>query len=155
MMLKLSDWANIAEIVSAIALVLTLLYVGYELRLNTMESRLANIHAMTAQSQAIALAIATSSELSKSLALPFQELTRPQVARIRMLLSTALRGAETAHILYSDGLLEERYWRGKAEEVLILLEDRDWQKHWRRRRDYFDRDFATWLDQAIVDRYGS
>ena len=155
MKLKLSDWANIAEIVSAIALVFTLLYVGYELHLNTTESHLANIHAMTAQSQAIALAIATSSELSNSLAMPFDELTRSQVVQIRMLLSTALRGAETAYILYSDGLLEERYWRGKAEEVLILLGDRDWQKNWRMWRDYFDRDFATWLDQAIKDRYGS
>jgi hypothetical protein len=152
--LKLSDWANIAEIVSAIAIVCSLLYVGYELHLNTIETRTANLQAMAAQSQAFNLAVATNPDLTEILGTPLEELTSSQVTQVRRFLATALRGAETSFILYSKGMLDERYWRGKAKEILVFLEDEDWQEQWRMGRDLFDPDFAEWLDKAIADRYG-
>lgn len=154
MKLKLSDWANIAEIASAIAIVCSLLYVGYELHLNTIETRTGNIQAMAAQSQAFHLALATNPQLTEILGTPSDELTPVQVTQIRSLLATALRGAETSFVLYSKGMLEERYWRGKAEEILMYLEDEGWQEQWKMRRDLFDPDFADWLDRAIEFRYG-
>jgi hypothetical protein len=39
---RLSDWASIAEVVSAVAIVLSLLYVGYQIRENTIEVRETN-----------------------------------------------------------------------------------------------------------------
>jgi hypothetical protein len=51
-------------------------------------------------------------------------------------------------------MLDERYWRGKAKDILVFLEDEVWQKQWRIGRDLFDPDFAEWLDRAIEDRYG-
>ena len=57
-------------------------------------------------------------------------------------------------ILYTKGMLDERYWRGKAKEILVFLEDEAWQKQWRMGRDLFDPDFAEWLGRAIEDRYG-
>jgi hypothetical protein len=154
MKLKLSDWANIAEIVSAIAVVCSLLYVGYEVHLNTIETRATNIQAMAAQSQALNLAVATNADLTEILGTPWNELTASQVNQIRRFLSTALRGAETSFILYSKGMLDERYWRAKAREILVFLEDEGWQEQWRMGRDLFDPDFATWVDKAIADRYG-
>jgi hypothetical protein len=152
--LKLSDWANIADIVGATALVCSLVYVGYELHLNTIETRAANIQAMAAHSQAFNLAVATNPDLTKILGTPLEKLSGSQVTQIRRFLATALRGAETSYILYSKGMLDERYWRGKAKEILVFLEDEAWQKQWRMGRDLFDPDFAEWLDRAIEDRYG-
>ncbi len=154
MKLKLSDWANIADIVGAIALVCSLVYVGYELHLNTIETRAANIQAMAAHSQAFNLAVATNPDLTKILETPSEELTSAQVTQIRRFLATSLRGAETSYILYSKGMLDERYWRGKANEILLFLEDEAWQKQWSMGRDLFDPDFAEWLDRAIEDQYG-
>ena len=39
---ELQEWASIAEIVSALAVVLSLVYVGYEINENTSEVRAAN-----------------------------------------------------------------------------------------------------------------
>lgn len=154
MKLKLSDWANIADIVGAIALVCSLVYVGYELHLNTIETRAANIQAMAAHSQAFNLALATNPHLTKILGTPLEELTSAQVTQVRRFLITGLRGAETSYILYTKGMLDDRYWRGKANEILLFLEDESWRKQWRMGRDLFDPDFAEWLDRAIEDRYG-
>jgi hypothetical protein len=154
MKLKLSDWANIADIVGAIALACSLVYVGYELHLNTIETRAANIQAMVARSQAFNLAVATNPHLTKILGTPLEELTSAQLTQIRRFLATSLREAETSYILYSKGMLDERYWRGKANEILLFLEDEGWLKQWRMGRDLFDPDFAEWLGRAIEDRYG-
>ena len=154
MSLKLSDWSNIADIVSTIAIVCSVAYVGYELHLNTIETRSSNIQAMAAQSQAFNLAVATNAELTKVLGMPFEKLTSAQVTQIRRFLNAALRGAETSFILYSKGMLDERYWQGKAKEILLFLDDEGWQKQWRMGRDHFDPDFAEWLDEAIENEYG-
>ena len=143
------------KIITAIAVVRSLVYIGYELHLNTIETRSANIQAIASHSQALAIAIATDPHLAKTLGTVVEELTGSQVIQIHNILAAALRGAETAFILYSDGMLDERYWRGTAEEILLFMENRGWQEQWRRRGDRYDPNFAKWLDQAIKDRYGS
>ena len=143
------------KIITAIAVVCSLVYIGYELHLNTIETRSANIQAIASHSQALAIAIATDPHLAKTLGTVVEELTGSQVIQIHNILAAALRGAETAFILYSDGMLDERYWRGTAEEILLFMENRGWQEQWRLRGDRYDPNFAKWLDQAIKDRYGS
>jgi|GEM_PF-2309433 len=154
MNLKLADWANIAQIVTAIAVAVSLFYIGHELHLNSIETRFANIQAITGRNQNVALAIATNPDLAKTLEKPPGELTGSEVIQIRMILTVTLRGAETAYILYSDGRLDEKYWRGPAEEILMFMEKKGWREEWKLRRDHYDPDFAKWLDQAIKDRYG-
>jgi hypothetical protein len=151
---KLADWANIAQIVTAIAVVASLFYIGHELHLSSINSRLANIQAITGHTQTVALAIATNPDLAETLETSPEELTGSEVIQIRMLLAATLRGAETAFILYSDGGLDEKYWRGMAEEILMFMEKKGWQEEWRLRRNRYDPDFAEWLDQAVKDRYG-
>ena len=155
MKLKLADWSDIAEIVTAIAVVCSLVYIGFELHLNTIETRSANIQAMAAHSQTLALAVATNPDLAKTLGVPLEELTGSQFIQIRTILAAALRAAETAFILHADGMLDERYWRGKAEEILLFMENKGWQQQWRLVSDRYDPDFAKWLDQALKDRYGA
>lgn len=151
---KLADLANIAQIVTAAAVVASLFYIGHELHLNSIETRFANIQAITGRNQNVALAIATHPDLAKALAAPEEELSNSEVIQIRMILAVALRGAETAYMLYSDGRLAEKYWRNTAEEILMFMEKKGWQEEWRLRRDHYDPDFARWLDQAIKDRHG-
>ena len=41
--LKLSEWSQLAEIVGAFAVVVSLLYVGYQIQLNTTERRMTEL----------------------------------------------------------------------------------------------------------------
>lgn len=63
--MTLSDWAQLAEIVAAIAVVVSLVYVGIGLRDNTAAVRSAALQAVTSTSQASLLAQASDLELSR------------------------------------------------------------------------------------------
>lgn len=52
---KLQEYALVAEIISALAVVLSLIYVGYQINLNTQQARLDSIRAMNSGYQAQAL----------------------------------------------------------------------------------------------------
>ncbi len=52
---KLSDWASIAEIISVMAVVTSLLYVGYEIQRNSKVGLESNRQAIAARAQELAL----------------------------------------------------------------------------------------------------
>ncbi len=52
---QLSDWASIAEIIGAIAVVMSLLYVGYEIQRNTKVGLASNRQEIAARAQELAL----------------------------------------------------------------------------------------------------
>ena len=52
---NLSDWASVAEIISALAVVASLLYVGFEIQRNTKVGLASNRQAIAARAQELAL----------------------------------------------------------------------------------------------------
>ncbi|MDH5277142.1 MAG: hypothetical protein OEW88_12030, partial [Gammaproteobacteria bacterium] len=62
--LNLSEWANVAQVVSAIAVVISLLYVGYQIRANTSQIRAANRQELVNRSHSASLSFAENPELS-------------------------------------------------------------------------------------------
>jgi len=63
--LSLTEWAQIAEVVAAVAVVISLVYVGIGLRDNTAAVRSASVQAITTTSQNGLIAESTSAELSR------------------------------------------------------------------------------------------
>ena len=62
--LSLSDLANLAEVVGAVAIVVSLIYVGQELKANTAAVQAASLQAITNSSAVSLLAVAESGELA-------------------------------------------------------------------------------------------
>ena len=66
--LRLADWASIAELISAIAVVISLLYVGLQVNENTNEIRAANRQQITNRAHSATMLAATSPELAGAVA---------------------------------------------------------------------------------------
>lgn len=153
---KLSDWASIAEVVSAVAIVLSLLYVGYQIRENTIEVRATNRQQL----------IARAMEATKNSAHPdisrvilkvsdggaLSALERMQYGYI---VRTVLYDVQEAYLLNREGRLDEEYWGTRASIILAYLEPTA-------ARDIYHRDasigalhpdFVRWLDNALDERY--
>jgi hypothetical protein len=62
--LSLSDLANLAEVVGAVAIVVSLIYVGQELKANTAAVQAASLQSITNSSAISLLAVAESGELA-------------------------------------------------------------------------------------------
>ncbi len=155
---NLSDWASVAEIISAMAVVASLLYVGFEIQRNTRVGLASNRQAIAARAQELALYSAETHIhrlLFASDGEPF-ELTEDEQDRLTAYIGALLRTTEEAYLLYRDGLLDEEYWMTRAGVMVAALRTDVARTVYVRTRDsgFYTGAFVDWADQALADRYG-
>ncbi len=155
---KLSDWASVAEIISALAVVASLLYVGFEIQRNTKVGLASNRQAIAARAQELALYSAETHIYRLLFASDEEptELTESEQDRLTAYIGALLRTTEEAILLYRDGLLDEEYWMTRAGVMLAALRTDVARDVYTRTRDFgfYTRDFVAWADKALAGRYG-
>ncbi len=105
---NLSDWASIAEIISALAVVASLLYVGFEIQRNTKVGLASNRQEIAARAQELAL-YSAETHIYKILFTGDEEpiaLTEAEQNRLTAYIGALLRTSEEAFLLCRDGLLD-------------------------------------------------
>lgn len=156
MKLKLSDWASIAEVVSAIAVIISLVYVGIQINENTGETRAANRQQLVSRAHlgTIAAAGPESSAIFAEVTVG-TALTPTELARYGFLTRTVLYDVQEAYLLYREERLDERYWNTRAAVALAFLAPTPARDIYRRDRSIgdFHTDFVARLVGAIEERY--
>ncbi len=155
----LSDWASIAEIVTAIAVVASLLYVGYEIQRNTRVGLASNRQAVASRAQELAL-YSAEAHIHKLLFESSGEtiqLTEAEQDRLVAYVGALLRTTEEAFLLHRDGLLDDEYWGTRARVmVAVLRSDRARRVYTQTKESgFYTSDFTAWADQALAEEYGS
>ena len=155
---SLSEWASIAEIAGAVAVVASLLYVGYEIHRNTKVGLAANRQAIAARAQELALYSAETDIFRLLFASDVDrtELTESQRNLLTAYIGALLRTTEEAYLLYQDELLDEEYWMTRAGVMLAALRSAEAREIYYNTRDagFYTKDFVSWADAAVTDRYG-
>ncbi len=156
---SLSDWASIAEIIGAAAVVASLLYVGYEIQRNTMVGLATNRQAIAGRAQELALYSAETNiyGLLFDPASVDAELTDPERNYVIAYIGALLRTSEEAYLLYRDGMLDEEYWGTRAGVLLAALRSSVARQVYFDTRDagFYTPDFVRWADSAIMEKYGT
>ena len=154
---KLSDWASIAEVVSAVAIVLSLLYVGYQIRENTIEVRATNRQQLITRAMQ-ATANSASPDISGVVAKVSEgaNLSAVERAQYGYIVRTVLYDVQEAYLLNREGRLDDGYWGTRASIILAYLEPAAAREIYRRDSSIgaLHPDFVQWLDNALEDRYG-
>ncbi len=155
---KLSDWASIAEIISAVAVVASLLYVGFEINRNTKVGLAANRQSIAARAQELAFYSAETNvfDILFDPSRVSEELTEDEQRYVIAYVGALLRTTEEAFLLYRDGLLEEEYWLTRARVVLLALRPDAAREVYVRTRNagFYTPDFVAWADEALAERNG-
>jgi len=156
---QLSDWAAIAEIVGAVAVVFSLLYVGFEIQRNTKVGLASNRQEIAARAQELALYSAETGiyGLLFDESADTAELTAADQDRLTAYIGALLRTTEEAFLLNRDGLLDDEYWKTRAAVMIAALRTHKARQVYVRTRDagFYTNDFAEWADQALERKYGS
>jgi hypothetical protein len=155
----LSDWASIAEIIGAVAVVASILYVGYEINRNTKVSLASNRQAIASRAQELAL-YSAETNIYRLLFDPSGddiELTESEQNHLTAYIGALLRTTEEAYLLYRDGMLEEEYWGTRAGVMLAALRSPKARQVFFDTRDagFYTPDFAAWANDALEKRYGT
>ena len=118
--LRLAEWASLAEVVSAIAVVISLIYVGIQIRDNTEAIRAANRQQLSSRAHNAIITIATSAKLSESFgkAANNRELTPTEQIQYGFFVRSMSYDVQESFLLHKEERLDEGYWmtRGASFE---------------------------------------
>jgi len=112
--LRLSQWASAAEVISAIALVISLLYVAFQIKQNTAAVQSSTFKEVTAEWGGLQLAIIENSDFAEILvkAEAQESLTPVEAYRVNTYIFYMLANWEQAYMGQKHGLLADGLWQG-------------------------------------------
>ena len=152
---NLQDWASIAEVIGAIAVVISLLYVGFQVKENTGEVRAANRQQLVNRSFAATHGASANPELAAIVAklADGKSLTPAESVLYGYFVRGMLYDIQEAYLLYLEGRLDEEYWQTRAAIAMAYMTNAP-------ARDVYHRDksigalhqsFVKWMDQSISE----
>lgn len=114
--LTLVDWANIGQVIGAVGVVISLAYVGVQIRENTAEMRVTNRQQLIARAHEATAGFALSPELSAVLAkvAAGDALTSGEQVQYGYLIRSMLYDVQEALVLNREGRLDDAYWETRA-----------------------------------------
>ena len=156
--MTLENWAQLAEIVAALGVVVSLLYLAAQVG---QSNRLARNQARQSWMQLV------QGEIHKIADHPaiFDTFTSESPSRddkIRMMswLLSALRSREFEWFQYQEGIMDEAHFRAYSGIVTTLLGTERTRKFWETYRHHYDPGFAAFVDDMLekaplTDHYSS
>lgn len=151
--MKLNEYALVAEITSAIAVVISLLFVGYQLREHTEEIRASNRHQVTSMAMSATLSASTNPGLALAIlkAGAGDELTPTEMSQYGYFIRAMLLDIQNAYLLNQEGRLDPQYWETRSALVLSYLARPLTLEIYNRDKALgtLDSRFTQWLDEQI------
>lgn len=148
---KLQEYALIAEIVGAVAIVISLLFVGYELRRNTEAFYAQTRQAVLESSQEELFEWVRNLDIHNSV-IKQGMLTPEEQIKINFFLLALLRVREYSWLQYQDGIIDKRQWDTEAGVIGIVLSSVRTRKWWNKiGRDNFNPEFSAFIDNYLQD----
>jgi len=147
----LKEYALAAEIIGAIAVVVSLIYVGVSVNQNTNAVLVANHQALVALDQATtdwfkdpdfaAAHIISLDDVSK--------LSAVQQAQVGAYLADKFNAWEFAFLTHENGMMEDNIWQGWDDHYRTVLQQSGGRWFWGEGREGFSPAFRTYLDSIL------
>jgi hypothetical protein len=143
--------ANYADVVGGTAVLISLLYVGFQVRSNTRSS-LSQTNMMTHESMAnMSLEIgkdAQASFLLRKGLVSFNKLDNDEKFQFLMLLTSTCRRYENVFYQNKKGLLEDELWKGYSHSMTSYMNTDGGKEFWKLRKDSFSSTFGDYLEAS-------
>ena len=154
MELSIQDWGAVGEVVGAIAVVVSLLYLAVQIRIQNRESRLSTINSSLAEWNALLSLVADNAELADIWArgLRNEELTEPEEVRFRAFTNSYFRVIEGLYLQHLEGRLDDRIWHGIGKGTADMLAARGLHRFWEHRKEWYCREFRDFVEDAIASK---
>jgi hypothetical protein len=153
--MKLEQWSFVSQIIGAVAVVLSLIFVGVSIQQNTRAIRLSTAQNFQADFRQHELASAQSSDLMDIMYRIDQslEVTPVEAERARAFSSAILRAWANAYFQYENGVLDHELWEGQAHRMA-----RTWARFralrdvWAEDEDMFQPGFVEFMHKNVAKR---
>ena len=149
--MNIESMANYADVIGGIAVIVSLIYVGIQIRRST-KSSLSQANQSAHESLAnVSLEVAKDPDLSsltRKGVIAFEKLTEEEQFRFVLLMTTIFRRFENIFYQYEKGFLEKELWEGYKQSMLLYFYTSGGQAFWNVRSAHFSGLFREYLDST-------
>ena len=151
----LESTAAIAEILGAIAVVISLVYLSIQIRAQNKEARIASVHEILEayRNQIMVLNNNEFAELYLKGISNFDSLNDAEALRFMSALQGLFRVWEEAYYQWINGRLDEHYWQGINRLSIDLLATDGGLRAWELRSYAYSKDFVLYLSNQQPGEY--
>jgi len=142
----------IAELLGALGVIASLLYVGVQIRENSRVVQASTSQAVADSAQARLLAVAGSLSLASTLAKLSEsptELSSAEALQANYMRTASFKGFENQFFQFRQGLLTEDTWRGYQFFLLANLSAPEVREWWNRSKAGFDSSFRKHVETLL------
>ncbi len=153
MKMKLKQWASFAEIIGALAVVISLVYVGVQVNDSAGAVRSASANDANVALQAFYLQVGADRETSSTIyrgLMSEQALTNEEEYQFLMLLHAAFLGFQNIYLLAEEGTIDEKLLNTMKATIVNMHRLPGLKRYWRQRRSYLHPGFVEWVDRVSV-----
>ncbi len=153
MKMKLKQWASFAEIIGALAVVISLVYVGVQVNDSAGAVRSASANDANVALQAFYLQVGADRETSSTIyrgLMSEQALTNEEEFQFLMLLHAAFLGFQNTYLLTEEGTIDEELLNTMKTTIVNIHRLPGLKRYWRQRRSYLHPGFVEWVDRVSV-----
>jgi hypothetical protein len=150
--MELEQYAHLAEIVSSIGVVVSLIYVSVQIRQNTRALNAATYNDVTGNSIAILTPMYADPEVTEfveRVQSDYESATPAEKRRFHAMLLMAFRHWDNLYYQYRTGALEAELWRGYDRTMSSWLSNDAWQAWFRSNAEFFSDGLRALVRQRL------
>lgn len=149
---KLSDWASVAEIIGAAAIVISLIYVGIQVNDSTRAVRSATANDAAALTTSWYVEVGSDAQRGGVFydgITSFESLSPKETFQFLMIMHAVMLPFQNAYYLSQEGTLDIEVQQSLTSGIRSVTDSPGFQHYWRIRRELFRTDFADYVDNLI------
>ena len=151
--MSLQDFASLAEIIGAIAVVITLAYLAVQIKQNSRAIRSSNETTIHINTQNLAEPLMMDRELGNIIlrALSDEELPPAERLAAYAWFYQMLSSGELAHQAYVRGELDQEYWEATINFFRSYWQSPGFKRYWSNRKGAFTPKFRAAVEEWVAD----
>lgn len=152
MKLRLSDWASIAEVISAVAIVVSLIYVGVQVNDSTRAVRSASANDANVAVQNWYLQIGSDSQTSRIFyegLISEEPLETHDEFQFLMMFHGAFLGFQNSYFIAAEGTIDVELREALTGAIVLVKDLPGMRRYWRQRKSTFHAAFADYVDGLL------
>ena len=153
MKFKLTDWASLAEIFSALAVIISLIYVGIQVNDGTRAVRSSSVHDASLAVQNWYLELGSNpqmGELFYRAMMSEKPLEDHEEYQFLLGFHSLYLGFQNNYLMFKEGTLDASTLDGFINVMVAVRHTPGFERFWRQRKNFLHAEFVNYVDENIL-----
>ncbi len=152
--MTIQDWGALGELIGGLAIIVSLIYVGLQIKQNTKATQVATSQEFIESHGAVVLPVAFNKEFRdvywRGLA-GLSNLQGSELAAFSAWNIQGFRAWESFYYQWQAGVLDDHLWSGFKIQFCALIGSPGIREMWKMRQHFFSEEFQEFVEQKITD----